>query len=247
MFDLETQEKILSVADECKCRLTSTYLEEAINADDLIEDIRKTWDIIKSNVDADMVRIWSYCYLTEDEDIKVKFKDGKIVSYFMDGDKLSTEELEEALDDNFDVAYSYHEMSSQLDDNHVFDVEEGNIKVKFAEEKDHCKKLLKKHGYQFDVTKDANGTYNIDYWKDSEKMIREAFGTQKFDIELVDKASGETQKAVIRGKDQEDAIARFFKKPWNVECEITSIVPHEQKKAAVAASKPVEDKDPVNV
>ena len=244
MFDVEEMEQLAAVADECKCKLTTTYVDEAIDAESLMDDMRRTWATIQ-NALGDNVRIWTYCYLTDDEDIKVKFKDGKIQAYFVSDGKLSKDEINEDLDD--DVTYTEHEMDIQLRDNHVYETESGSFNVCYPEEKEHCKKLLRDHGFKFEVSGDM-GKYHFEYWKDSDKKIFEAFGTQKFDIEFVDKATGEDQKAVIRGKDQDDAIKRFFKKPWNVECEITSIVPHGQKKKdAVAAAADVKDEEPVNV
>ncbi len=245
MFDLEDMEKVLLVASDCKCKLKKSYIDEAVDDISLIEDIQSTWDAIKSVLDENDVRLWTYCYLSEDYDIKVQMKDGTIKKYYCDGKTISTE-LDESIDDSMDPAYTYHQMETELRNGKVFEKESGSFDVRFPEEKEHCKKILKSKGYNYEVSGKGDW-YHFEYWKDSEKRIQEAFGTQKFDIEFVDKAEGDTvHKAVIRGKDQDDAIKRFFKKPYNVECEITKIVPHGQKETSAAASKS-EVKEPLNV
>ena len=245
MFDLEDMEKVLLVASDCKCKLKKSYIEEAVDEASLIEDIESTWDAIKSVLDGNDVRLWTYCYLSEEYDIKVQMKDGTIKKYYCDGKTIS-DELDESLDDSMDPAYTYHQMETELRNGKVFEKESGSFDVKFPEEKEHCKKILKSKGYNYEISGKGDW-YHFEYWKDSEKRIQEAFGTQKFDIEFVDKEEGYViRKAVIRGKDQDDAIKRFFKKPYNVACEITKIVPHGQKETSVAASKS-EVKEPLNV
>lgn len=242
MFDLEEMEKIAFAANDCKCKLSNTYIEEFQNADDLIEDIRYTWNIIQETLGAENVRIWSYCFLSDDYDIKVKFKDGNVQGFYCNDGKLS-QDIQESVDDTF---YTYREMESDLKQGKIFEQESGEFNVKYPEEKEHCKKILTTKGYNYDISKRGD-SYHFEYWKDSEKRIQEAFGTQKFDIEFIDKASDEgVQTAVIRGKDQEDAVNRFFKKSYNSECEILKIVPHGQKDA-VAASTEIKQEDPINV
>lgn len=64
--------------------------------------------------------------------------------------------------------YSYKQMYDDLKLNGVFDKEKGSFSVMFREEAEHCKKILKRAGYDFEVSGDDRVVpqwFHFEYWK----------------------------------------------------------------------------------
>ena len=64
--------------------------------------------------------------------------------------------------------YSYKQMYDDLKLNGVFDKEKGSFSVMFREEAEHCKKILKRAGYDFEVSGDDGVVpqwFHFEYWK----------------------------------------------------------------------------------
>lgn len=90
--------------------------------------------------------------------------------------EYKNESLKESTSEDDDKPYSYREMEKELKDNGVFDKDKGSFSVGFEEEKEHCKKILRRHGYKFEVSGDDRTTpprFHFEYWKDEKKPVKE--------------------------------------------------------------------------
>lgn len=230
MLKSEDIEKVNQAAKDCRCKLNSAMLHEAHDATSLINNIQTTWKIIQNQFH-DVVRFWTYCFLCDYYDIKIKFNNGSIVSCYIDGDRLATK-LSEAIDNN-NYAYTEKEIEDQLKAEKVFEKASGSFIVLYPEERDYCKKLLSDHGYDYKITNYEDESFQFNYWKDNKEQLQEMFGVERYDIEFIDEGSGEDeQHCIIRAKSEEDAINRFISKPFNKDCFILRVVPYKRSIAS---------------
>lgn len=99
--------------------------------------------------------------------------DGKQPSYIL-GKILDNknESLKESTSEDGDKPYTYKQMYDELKSEGVLDKDKGAFSVGFKEEKEHCKKILDRKGFEYEVSLDDRTNppyYHFEYWKKSLK------------------------------------------------------------------------------
>lgn len=89
---------------------------------------------------------------------------------------LRNESLKESSSKTEDEPHTYKQMWDELKSAGVLDKEKGSFSVMFEKEKEHCKKILNRAGYKFEVSGDDRTVpqwFHFEYWKDEKKPVKE--------------------------------------------------------------------------